>query len=76
MTEKNRKTENEKSAEVAEKMYEASDYKGSTDLEKGLATTHEQVSDTYVEGTVDGVMEDVAGEDIPLKREGYKSKKA
>ncbi|MBS4172153.1 YozQ family protein [Bacillus sp. FJAT-49736] len=53
---------------IADKTYDPSDYKGNSELSKGLATTHEQVSDVYVEGTVDGVMEDVAGDDIPLKR--------
>ncbi|MFC4402273.1 YozQ family protein [Gracilibacillus xinjiangensis] len=43
-TEKNR---------VAEKNYEPSDYKGKTQLERGLAETHEQVSDDYFEGTID-----------------------
>lgn len=33
----------------------------------GLATTHEQVSDVYMEGTIDGVMNNVNGSDIPLK---------
>lgn len=35
------------------KYFEPSDYKGSTQLEKGLAETHEQVSDDYFEGTID-----------------------
>ncbi|ADV92767.1 YozQ family protein [Bacillus subtilis] len=39
--------------DVAGKYFEPSDYKGSTQLEKGLAETHEQVSDDYFEGTID-----------------------
>lgn len=39
--------------DVARKYFEPSDYKGSTQLEKGLAETHEQVSDDYFEGTID-----------------------
>jgi hypothetical protein len=31
-----------------------------------LATTREQVSDVYMEGTVDAVIDDVSGKDIPL----------
>ncbi|MCM2584172.1 YozQ family protein [Bacillus stercoris] len=38
---------------VAGKSFEPSDYKGTTQLEKGLAETHEQVSDDYFEGTID-----------------------
>jgi hypothetical protein len=70
--EKEQKTSNE----LAEKNYEVSDYKSNSELAKGLAATHEQVSDTYVEGTVDGVIENVDGEDVPLKRETYESRKA
>ncbi|MDM5302040.1 YozQ family protein [Bacillus subtilis] len=39
--------------EVAGRYFEPSDYKGTTQLEKGLAETHEQVSDDYFEGTID-----------------------
>lgn len=49
------------------KQYEPSDYKSESEESKGLAMTHEQVSDTYVEGTVDGVIDDVNGKDIPLQ---------
>ncbi|MFD2616475.1 YozQ family protein [Terrilactibacillus laevilacticus] len=59
-----------KSSEVAKKSYDVNDYKSHSELEKGLATTHEQVNDTFVEGTIDGIMEDVDGKDIPLKRKG------
>ncbi|HSU79907.1 MAG TPA: YozQ family protein [Candidatus Angelobacter sp.] len=51
------------------KQYDPSDYKKTSIESKGLATTHEQVSDTYTEGTIDGVMEDVNGKDIPLESE-------
>ncbi|SHG72596.1 YozQ family protein [Ornithinibacillus halophilus] len=70
---KNDKKEMEK---VAEKMYEPSYYKSNTQLGKGLATTHEQVSDTYMEGTVDaqiyqldeqGELKSHKGEEIPRK---------
>ncbi|QIW80229.1 YozQ family protein [Bacillus tequilensis] len=39
--------------DVAGKYFELSDYKGNTQLEQGLAETHEQVSDDYFEGTID-----------------------
>ncbi|MDR4435280.1 YozQ family protein [Bacillus tequilensis] len=39
--------------DVAGKYFEPSDYKGNTQLEQGLAETHEQVSDDYFEGTID-----------------------
>jgi hypothetical protein len=63
--------EQENSNKVAEKNFEPSDYQNTSEVSKGLAITHEQVNDTNFEGTIDGVMEDVDGEDIPLKREGF-----
>ncbi|KAF1680017.1 YozQ family protein [Bacillus mexicanus] len=39
--------------DVAGRYFDPSDYKGTTQLEKGLAETHEQVSDDYFEGTID-----------------------
>lgn len=52
---------------IAGKMYHPNDYKSHSETSKGFAMTHEQVNDTLVEGTIDGVIEDVNGEDIPLK---------
>lgn len=51
------------------KQYDVSDYKKENEESDGLATTHEQVSDVYMEGTIDGVMENVNGKDIPLESE-------
>ncbi|WP_047980115.1 YozQ family protein [Ornithinibacillus contaminans] len=48
------KNEVNKSKEVAEKYYDASGYQSSNEAEKGLAITHEQATDAYTEGTVDG----------------------
>ncbi|WP_085993788.1 YozQ family protein [Oceanobacillus senegalensis] len=42
-----------KAKTVAEKTYQYSDYYSNDQLSKGMAETHEQVSDTYMEGTVD-----------------------
>ncbi|AEB23827.1 MULTISPECIES: YozQ family protein [Bacillus] len=42
---------------VAGKYFDSSDYEGTTQLEKGLAETHEQVSDDYFEGTIDQNLE-------------------
>jgi hypothetical protein len=41
------------SSEIAGKQFDVSNYEGETQLEKGLAETHEQVSDDYYEGTID-----------------------
>ena len=36
--------------ELGAKTYDAADYKGRTQMSRGLAETHEQVSDTYMSG--------------------------
>ncbi|GLY11116.1 YozQ family protein [Bacillus badius] len=43
------------------------DYKSADETEKGFAVTHEQASDTYTEGTIDGHIDrlDEAMEDFP-----------
>ena len=46
---------------LAEKTYDPSDYVAKDELSRGLAVTHEQVSDAYMEGTVDGVIENYQG---------------
>jgi len=50
---KNKNEKLPKNEEVAEKSYQPEDYHSSNEVEQGLATTHEQVSDMYVEGTID-----------------------
>ncbi|RAK18412.1 uncharacterized protein DUF4025 [Anoxybacillus vitaminiphilus] len=48
---------NHENLKVAGKHYDPSDYKSHSVLSSGLAVTHEQVSDAYVEGTVDAVID-------------------
>lgn len=56
-----------KSTEIAGRTFQASDYQKNDELSSGLATTHEQVSDTYMEGEIGAVIDDVNGKDIPLQ---------
>ncbi|BDG46890.1 MULTISPECIES: YozQ family protein [Parageobacillus] len=58
--------EKQENLNIAGRQYEPSDHDRATFLSSALATTHEQVRDAYVEGTVDGIMDDVSGKDIPL----------
>ncbi|CAM3798145.1 YozQ family protein [Marinicrinis lubricantis] len=44
---------NEKQEPLGRKMYEVSDYEKNTRMSKGLAETHEQVSDTFTSGNND-----------------------
>ncbi|MFJ7993097.1 YozQ family protein [Peribacillus frigoritolerans] len=56
-------------SEVAGRLYDVSDYKREDPLSSGLATTHEQVSDTYAEGEIKAVIDDVNGRDIEITKE-------
>jgi hypothetical protein len=72
MNDKNNHDENLK---VAGNYYNVSDYKSNSVLSSGFATTHEQVSDAYFEGTVDAVIDDLNGKDVKIPQEGYEEKK-
>ncbi|MFD1737793.1 YozQ family protein [Bacillus salitolerans] len=43
--------------EIAGRQFDPSDYEGESQLEQGLAITHEQAGDDYTEGTVDQLLE-------------------
>ncbi|MGP4081151.1 YozQ family protein [Pseudalkalibacillus sp. R45] len=64
-----RKKEFKDSSKIAEKNYQPSDYEENSNLSSGLAITHEQTSDTMVEGTIDGEIDHDKNEKIP--RKGY-----
>lgn len=71
---KNNQDQFQASDEVAEKMYESSYYKSHSVTEKGLAITHEQVSDVYMEGTNDGKIDKNAGKKkIEITETGYEN---
>ncbi len=57
---------------IATNSYQPSDYQSAEEVDQGLAMTHEQVSDAYVEGTVDGNINEVHGEDFEPQREDFK----
>lgn len=60
--------------EVADKMYDPSFYKSDSITEQGLAITHEQVSDNYMEGTNDGRIDENAGKkNIEIPRTGFEN---
>lgn len=48
------KKEQLNSTQIAGRQYEVEDYKRDDELSSGLAVTHEQVSDDYMAGTIDG----------------------
>jgi hypothetical protein len=63
------KYKNSDSSKIANRVYDSKDYLKKDELSSGLATTHEQVSDAYVEGEIAGVIDDADGADIPLNGE-------
>lgn len=65
------KKENEKSTNLAARTYSPEDYNKNDQLSSGLATTHEQVSDSYTEGEIKAVIDDVNGEDIPIDQKEF-----
>ncbi|MEH7482849.1 YozQ family protein [Neobacillus drentensis] len=69
MDNKNQKANPKK--ELAGSFYHPSYYQESDELSAGLATTHEQASDTYTEGEIGAVIDDVNGKDIPIPQKGY-----
>ncbi len=54
-----KENKNSVSSQVAENSYDPSDYHSNNEVDKGLAITHEQVSDTYMEGTIDGEIDNL-----------------
>ena len=65
-----KKGTNQSSNQVAENSYDPSDYLSNNELDKGLAITHEQVSDTYMEGTIDGEIDNLEAksQEFPRKQ--------
>lgn len=66
-------THKEQSNKIAEKNFQAADYTSKNEFDTSLATTHEQVSDAYTEGTLEAKIDDVNGQDIEIPRKGYET---
>ncbi|UJL46407.1 YozQ family protein [Virgibacillus sp. NKC19-16] len=62
----------ENAREVANKTYQRSDYEQNDQLSKGMAITHEQVSDGYTEGTIDGKIDETNENDTLRSHDGEK----
>ncbi|MBU9710932.1 YozQ family protein [Evansella tamaricis] len=70
MDKKNQEQRMENARKVAEKSYHVFDYTSHHESDKGLAITHEQVSDTYMEGTIDGKIDRLNDNDELTNHEG------
>jgi hypothetical protein len=60
-----------KNLELAGRMYDTLDYHKNDELSNGLAMTHEQASDSYVEGEIGGKIERSSGAQDELNDRGY-----
>lgn len=57
------------SQEIAGRVYDPSDYQKNDELSSGLAETHEQFSDVYMEGEIGAVIDQADGKsDIPITK--------
>ncbi|MHC0038414.1 YozQ family protein [Pseudoneobacillus sp. C159] len=65
-------TPKDNNLDLAGRHYDVSDYQKKDQLSSGLATTHEQVSDAYMEGDSDPLIGDVNGRNIELTSENLK----
>lgn len=65
--------DNKKSSELADRHYQPEDYQKKDEISAGLAVTHEQVSDAYMEGEIQPVIDNLEGEDVSIERKGYES---
>ena len=55
------KNNNQDSLDVAGRNFEVEDYKREDTLSSGLAETHEQVSDTFMEGEIQSINSELKG---------------
>lgn len=58
-------------SKLAEQNHQPRDYGSNSFLETGYAQTHEQVTDSYTEGTIDALIEGLDGSNVEISREGY-----
>ncbi|MDC3415985.1 YozQ family protein [Aquibacillus salsiterrae] len=54
-----KKVSQEDANKVAEKVYSPADYQSNDPLSQGMAITHEQSTDSYTEGTINGKIDNV-----------------
>jgi hypothetical protein len=60
-----------KNTELAGRTFHTSDYQGQDQISNGLAITHEQASDSYMEGEIGGKIERSSGSEDELNNRGY-----
>ncbi|MBM4761947.1 YozQ family protein [Bacillus sp. B15-48] len=56
---------------IAGKQYQTEDYHSNDEASSGLAITHEQVSDAYMEGEIQAAIDTSGGREIEITRKGH-----
>ena len=64
------RNQSQDSQEIAGKIYTVEDYKQKDTVSSALAQTHEQVSDTFMEGEIDSVIMEGMAESIASDKQG------
>ncbi|SFF91095.1 Protein of unknown function [Halobacillus alkaliphilus] len=64
------KNKKQKIEEIAERNYEQADYEKTDEASQGLSVTHEQVSDTMTEGSIDGNIDQLDQDGNLISHEG------
>ncbi|MEH7112449.1 YozQ family protein [Neobacillus niacini] len=63
------------STDLAGRVFETSDYQKNDVIATGLSTTHEQASDSYMEGTIDpSTDDDLNAKDLPIAQKPFRNK--
>jgi hypothetical protein len=69
-----KKNSTNNSTDLAGRTYETSDYQKNDVMSTGLSTTHEQVSDSYMEGEIDtSTDDDLNAKDLPIAQKPYRN---
>ncbi|SDM76676.1 YozQ family protein [Bacillus sp. OK048] len=62
------------SSDIAGRTYETSDYQKNDVVATGLSTTHEQASDSYMEGAIDpSTDDDLNAKDLPIAQKPFRN---
>jgi hypothetical protein len=69
-----KKNSNNDNRDLAGRVFETSDYQKNDVISTGLATTHEQASDSYMEGAIDpSTDDDLNAKDLPIAQKPYRN---
>ncbi|WP_224752264.1 YozQ family protein [Metabacillus arenae] len=65
---KKKEEHQEDTSKIAGREFSFNDYKSNDETAEGLAITHEQISDNFAEGTIEGELQKENGEVVKIPR--------